>query len=195
MTENELAYLIRYNFLRGIKHSVVDESHDHYLENLLDGTLNASKKGAIYLKNQNGEGYISMLPISSTPTDLTNSHFFEIAQRKKFPVEFHMKVMTEKKTGFGKNLKSRLSGLDKEMNFEDKDALQSGQYDSSDKRKTTKYLLNLMRNGLDKGNEYYRWFGVYVIYANDLKELRRRTKSLQETMRRRKVELSNASAQ
>ncbi|RRG18397.1 DUF87 domain-containing protein [Weissella viridescens] len=195
MTEDELAYYIRYNFLRGIKHSVIDESTDHFLENLLDGSLNAKQRGMIHLKNQNGDGYIALLPISETPTDLTNSHFFEIAQSKKFPVELHMKVIAEKKTGFGKNLKSRLGALDKEIGSEDKDAYQSGQYDDSDKRKTTRYLLKQVRNGLDKDNEYFRWLGVYVIYADEMKELRRRTKSLQETMRRRKVALSSASAQ
>ncbi|WP_244919086.1 ATP-binding protein [Weissella viridescens] len=194
-TEDDLAYFIRYNFLRGIKHSVLDESQDHYLENLLDGSLNASHKGALYLKNKEGEGYVAFLPISSTPTDLTNSHFFEQAQMKKFPVEFHMKVITEKKSGFGKNLKSRLGALGKEMVSEDKDAYQSGQLDNSDKRKTARFLLNQMRNGLDRGNEYFRWLGVFVIYADDLDELRKRVASFRKTMAQRKVELSQASAQ
>lgn len=195
LTENQLTYFIRYGFMRGIKHSIETESHDHFLENISDTALNATKRGTIYMKNTNGAGYVAMLPVSETHVDLKNSLFYEVAQSKKFPVELRMKVMTEQKTGLFGTLKDKLSALSKEIGSEDKDGYMAGQMDRSDKRKMTKFLLNQMKNGVDRDNEYFRFMAVYVVYGKDIQEVRKRVSSLKSTMAKRKVELSTASAQ
>lgn len=195
LTENQLAYFIRYGFMRGIKHSVETESRDHFLENISDTTLNATNRGKIYMKNTNGSGYVAMLPVSETPVDLQNSLFYEVAQAKKFPVELRMKVMTEQKSGLFGTLKGKLSALTKEIGSEDKDGYIAGQMDRSDKRKMTKFLLNQMKNGVDRDNEYFRFMAVYVVYGKDIQEIRKRVSSFKKMMADRQVELSTASAQ
>ncbi|GAK30751.1 hypothetical protein WOSG25_050230 [Weissella oryzae SG25] len=195
LSEDELAYYIRHDYIRGQLHNVLGESEERFLPNLSDATLSGANRGVIELNTELGRSYAKIMPISETPTDLTNSHFFEVAQQMRFPMELKIKVKAEKKSGFGRSLKSKLSGLEKEFSSEDRDALQARQNNNSDKRKIKKILLKSMQNGMERDREYFSWLGVFVVYGSTIKEVLKNAKALKAHMTRRHVTLSSASAQ
>ena len=196
LTTDELTYFIRHDYIRGQQHNVIEESEEHYLPNISDATLSGFNRGVLEIKTDIGTSYAKFMPISETPEDLTNSHFFEVAQQLRFSVEFKIKAMTEKKKGFAGSLTAKVSGLDREFNSEEKDAYKAGQNTSnSDKRRVKKFLLKNLQNGIEKENEYFKWLGVFVVYGSSVKEVQKNARILQNNLRRRKIKLSSASAQ
>jgi len=194
MTEKEMMYFERYPFIRGIKHSVSEESEYQSVLAASDAILDAKRPGAVHIRTDHGESYSALIPISELPEDVANLHFFELAQITKTPIEFHLKAKHKPKKGLlGGGLSGKLSSTERMVSSEDKDRVQSQQGDTGGRIRRVRQLIPRMQASMDAGNEFFDWMGIFVIHGSTYEEVRDNRNDFIRLMANRKVTLARAS--
>lgn len=195
LTAEELRYFIRYNFVRGMRHSVVEESQPTHLKDLSDAVIDAQKKGLLHINNELGESYAAFLPIADMPEDVLNTHLFEMIQMLKFPVEFHLKARSLPTKGLmSNNLSHKVERIDKEIKNEDRDRVKSNALDISEKGRQIRNLIPKMKNSIEAEKAFFGWLGVFVVHGATPQEVRESVKRLRNILARSvKVRLSRAT--
>lgn len=182
--EEMLFFLIRKNFIRGFEYSYEEETNREI--NISDTVLDPSNQsGVLHLQGKEGkESYISFLMIAQTDLDLSYIELFDIVQGFSFPLEFHIKGKTAKKTSLKRKImftSQRFKETDIEMyqNEDEDESIVEG-----------KYHLNKLRNELDNENiPFFDWLASFVVTAKTKKELHSRIKTVRTEMQRFQIQV------
>lgn len=190
ISEVEMLYLNRYNFIRNMKHSLINESLNNNLEDVIDGIIDPTKQlGTLRLESYEGESYVSFLPLAETKLNLGFNHLAEHIQTLPFPVELHFKCHFASKgelDGVLNVQETRLGSITDDM-------LTKGA-DLSEKIYENKVLLNDCRNKIDKQNNILEWVAVAVVYGKTKEECLRRVDSLKSAMKSLDLDFVRATA-
>lgn len=192
LEENELAYLIRYNFIRNIQHDVLKESKEHNFYKLTDTILDPSEKGFLKLENDQGTSYVAFIPIGALPDNISFSHLFETAQSMKFPVELQIKAQYQEVDGLN-GLNSKLSRLRRRFKSTTQEAHQTGDHDSQ-RNLTNQILLDELQNDIEAGKSILKWLACFVISGNTKEEVKARSNRLIHRLGLRDIEAYRPNA-
>lgn len=183
ISEDELVYLNRYNFIRDMEHSMQEESEKRGIYNITNGLIDPTKPGYLKITTPEGERWLAHVVIDRFGANMDYSHIFERAQRFSFPVEFHIKAQfkdKDKTIRKSRSLKTRVNQMSSEKRSTGESA--------DDRSKKAKYLLDRLENQLDSGNKkFLDWIGSFVVTGATLKECKRRAEQVKRTMARRKI--------
>lgn len=183
---DELAYLIRYNFIRNMQHDVLQESQEHNFYKLTDTILDPTKKGFLKLENDTGNSYLAFIPIGALPDNISFSHLFEVAQSMKFPVELQIKSQYQEIDGLN-GLNSKISRLRRRFKSTTQEAQQTGDRDSQ-RNLTNQLLIDELQNDIEDGKSILKWLACFVISGNSKEEVKKHSDRLINRLGLREIE-------
>lgn len=182
LSESEMTYLNRFNFIRSINHSVEEESQYSTLTHLSDSILDPTEHaGFLKLRSASGEdSYVSFLPLSDFPRNFAGNDLFSMAQEMKFPCELHVKAHFEKTNGLS-GLKSKASGKNRKFKVNTKEAVQDGDQVGKELLDNRVYL-QFLQDDLDQDVPILRWLGCFVVYGKTVAECRKNGDKLKQQL-------------
>lgn len=173
LTNEELFYYQRYQFLTYIPHLREDVIANRTLENVTDTVITVVEEGILKLSSIYGTSYLSILPIGRYSTIFNGFHLGELLQRLSFPVWLKMKAEFIDKSGLNGQMgrsNNRYRNIMNEAASTDtvqQDDILMGAYSLKDLMKKVGNKEELIR------------FGAYVtVAASNIKQLKQRRQSL-----------------
>lgn len=173
LTNEELFYYQRYQFLTYIPHLREDVIANRALENVTDTVITVVEEGILKLSSIYGTSYLSILPIGRYSTIFNGFHLGELLQRLSFPVWLKMKAEFIDKSGLNGQMgrsNNRYRNIMNEAASTDtvqQDDILMGAYSLKDLMKKVGNKEDLIR------------FGAYVtVAASNIKQLKQRRQSL-----------------
>lgn len=173
LTNEELFYYQRYQFLTYIPHLREDVIANRVLENVTDTVITVVEEGILKLSSIYGTSYLSILPIGRYSTIFNGFHLGELLQRLSFPVWLKMKAEFIDKSGLNGQMgrsNNRYRNIMNEAASTDtvqQDDILMGAYSLKDLMKKVGNKEELIR------------FGAYVtVAASNIKQLKQRRQSL-----------------
>ncbi|MCY7179052.1 ATP-binding protein [Streptococcus gallolyticus subsp. gallolyticus] len=173
LTNEELFYYQRYQFLTYIPHLREDVIANRALENVTDTVITVVEEGILKLSSVYGTSYLSILPIGRYSTIFNGFHLGELLQRLSFPVWLKMKAEFIDKSGLNGQMgrsNNRYRNIMNEAASTDtvqQDDILMGAYSLKDLMKKVGNKEELIR------------FGAYVtVAASNIKQLKQRRQSL-----------------
>lgn len=173
LTNEELFYYQRYQFLTYIPHLREDVIANRALENATDTVITVVEEGILKLSSIYGTSYLSILPIGRYSTIFNGFHLGELLQRLSFPVWLKMKAEFIDKSGLNGQMgrsNNRYRNIMNEAASTDtvqQDDILMGAYSLKDLMKKVGNKEELIR------------FGAYVtVAASNIKQLKQRRQSL-----------------
>lgn len=173
LTNEELFYYQRYQFLTYIPHLREDVIANRALENVTDTVITVVEEGILKLSSIYGTSYLSILPIGRYSTIFNGFHLGELLQRLSFPVWLKMKAEFIDKSGLNGQMGRSNNRYRNIMN----EAASTDTVQQDDILMGTYSLKDLMKKVGNK-EELIR-FGAYVtVAASNIKQLKQRRQSL-----------------
>ncbi|QHM08273.1 hypothetical protein C7M27_04298 (plasmid) [Bacillus subtilis] len=182
LTEDQLIYINRYNFLRDIHHSVVEEQKKRGQTNITDAIIDPTEPGFLKLQTTEGECYTSFVVVDDFPEDMEYSHIFQRAQNLNFPVELHIKAQYQSKESTLNKIaltKQRFKQTQRDMSEVEEidDRLLSG-------RELLTDLNNKIRN---HNTPYLKWVATFVVSGKTKKECKHRASEVIRIMKHSQI--------
>ncbi|MBC1284865.1 AAA family ATPase [Listeria booriae] len=184
LTEDELVYVNRYNFVRDINHHIEEEKKRRGSYSITDSLIDPSEFGYLKMTTTEGQRYMSYVVVDSTGLNNSYTHLFERAQKLPFPVELHIKGQFQSNDSVLRKtsvVKTRVKQMKKEQNM-------AGE-DSKDSIHDARYVLNRLENTLGNGKEkFINWVATFVVTGKDKKQCKRRAKQLIRIMGNKNID-------
>nr|WP_304956812.1 ATP-binding protein [Virgibacillus sp. NKC19-16] len=179
LTEEEMIYVNRYNFLRGIDHDVSEQSDDATPEGITNTVIDPTSSSSLKLNAEGDEGYISFLVVDEFHHNMAESELFYEAQSLPFSVEVDIKAQAENKskTKMNVNLKKqqlRQSAREQNQVGDETDASVS----ASD------YLIRGLQDEIKKDDvNMFNWVAVIIVDGETKKDCLQRAKLVKRHMK------------
>lgn len=108
LTENELIYVNRFDFIAGLNHDVEEESEKSNLKSISNSILDSTESSTIKISSEQDEGYVTYIVIDEFPDNMAESDIFYECQSLPFEVSVNYKINVQSKgsTKLKVNLKS-----------------------------------------------------------------------------------------
>lgn len=186
-TTEEMAYIQRKSFLKTIEHSRLKEQREQSLEEITEAILRPNvKRGVLGIQTEYGTMYVSMLPISEFPDNLSNCGLFYIAQRFSATCEFHIKAeaLSNKSLFFG--TEAKVKGKEKELKSSIRDMERSG-LTIGKKLRLAFAKNNSALQDIEGDVAFYQSLCAFVVYGRTPKECRSRARQIRQALRKFKI--------
>lgn len=195
LSDKEMYYLNRLNFIRNMPHTLDEEASNTTVENITDCVIDPSKrKGVLNLDSIEGKSSIAFLPVSNTPTDISFLHLGELVQTLPFPVELRFKLnYLQGKGTLGIEGTAERSSL--RLRNVSKEAREVGNPDS-DEIKTSRVVVEDLKNKVGAEKPIVSWLACIVVYGRNEKEVRKRITMVMSLFKgSKKVDVARAQFQ
>ncbi|MCY8241415.1 ATP-binding protein [Bacillus haynesii] len=166
LSENEMVYINRYHFVRGLNHHTKEESEIRKVDSITNTLIDPTNPSVLNLHSDQDEGFVSFVVIDEFLHNMAESDLFYEAQSLPFPVEVQMKVQTESKSITKPALNIKKQQL-KEEQLE-----QQSTGDRSDvSTVTSATLVRHLQDEIKKEEVYLmNWLAVIVVHGDTKKE-------------------------
>ncbi|MBL1224711.1 ATP-binding protein [Enterococcus sp. BWR-S5] len=193
LSEQEMYYLNRLNFIRNMPHSSKEDSV-FTLENMTDCIVDpSSKAGMLTLHSIEGKSTVAFLPIADTPLDVTGLHIAEAVQALPFPVELRYKLRAQRLKGsLGMEGKARRSALRLKNVVNETRAI--GNSEGSEVAQS-RVVIEDLKEQVNGERAIVNWLGCIVVYAENEKQCRQRIHTVLSLLKSKKIHLSMAHSQ
>lgn len=161
-TEDELNYLIRYNFLGNVKHYVEEESSYRGTSQIANAILDTTEKRLIKIDTENTTVYKSILVLESTDYLMNNLHIFENLQSQGFPLEIDLKFKPVDKATFDLKIGHQIRS--KEYEVQDEYLSNSKLKDDT---KRNHYLMDRLDNEHSQNKKFVEWILTITLSDTD----------------------------
>lgn len=179
MTEDDLIYLNRYNFIRGLEHDAQEASSNKKVTAITDSLIDPRHGASLGLQSDEEKGVTSFVVVDEFPENMANSDLFFEAQAMPFPVEVTIKAQVESKA----KTKTGLSLKKQQLKETAKEQNQSG--DQTDRSiSTSSYMLRHLQDEIKReATHLVNWLAVLTVTGKDKKECREKASILKRYMR------------
>ncbi|MGL9742120.1 ATP-binding protein [Enterococcus sp. DIV1368c] len=176
LTEDELYYYQAYQFLKNIPHERQDILASQNLDNLMATKINPVFSGGLKFQCEEGESYVSYLPVGDMGVFLDGNHLLEIVQKMPFPVEVKIQATFAESKG-----QLALSGRSSRARTRTKNIMQEAHLaGSKQKRKIIEGQASLddLDKKIDDGVDIIDWKAYLVVCGSSKKQMQARKKYL-----------------
>ncbi|WP_061100580.1 ATP-binding protein [Enterococcus faecalis] len=187
LSENDMIYANRAQYIRGIKHNIDEENHWKTIEDIQSSVLTPLNrgKGILKLEDDLDESYIAILPIGETVENMKNINLFHYCQDLRFPVELRMKIHYPETKGVN-GLGAKLGWLNNRFKEEELEQISDGD-ESSNRMKKIRFLVQNIRKKIDEKEPVVDWLCCFIVYGKTAEEVREHSveiiKSLNDTVK------------
>lgn len=98
LEEEELIYMNRYDFIRGLDHDVSEEMESRNVKAITNTRIDPTESSCLKLESDGEEGYVSFVVVDEFPHNMAESDFFFECQSLPFEVEANIKAQVESKS-------------------------------------------------------------------------------------------------
>ncbi|MBN3024539.1 ATP-binding protein [Enterococcus faecalis] len=183
MSEEEMAYLLKFNILRNTKHERDEEERVQTLSELTEAILTPNeRRGVLGIETEYGKQYASFLPISKLPDYALHSRLFYRAQSFPFPTEFHVKGRSRPADGF-LGVRSTVTNKRKNFKVDAKETMAVGDSASLNLAKNMKKSEMILED-LEEEITIFEWLGCFVVYGDTAKQCLERARALRKYFRK-----------
>ncbi|MBC1880805.1 AAA family ATPase [Listeria seeligeri] len=190
VTEDELVYLNRYNFIRDMHHSVEMESKKRSVEAVTDSIIDPTHPGFLKLQTGDCERWLTHVMVDNFDYNMQFSHLFERTQFFPFPLEVNVKAKFKNKDAVlrkSHRTKTRM----KEMGNDKAET--EGTVDDSVQK--SRYILNRLENQINGENKkFISWMVSIVVTGKTKDECKARAKSVERTLARSRIRVVRPGA-
>lgn len=172
LEENELTYVARYDFIRGLEHDVKEEESN--IKAVTNTIINPVESSTLKLSSEQDEGYLTFVVIDEYPDNMAESDVFYEVQSLPFEVGVDIKIQSE---GKGKSkIKVNLKGKDLKESAEEQaktgDTVDDSVVDSH-------YLMkNLQQEIKSHDVSVMNWLATIAVTGRNRKECLARAKQV-----------------
>jgi len=191
LSDEELFYHQRYQFLRYIQHEQGEVCINRHLLNVTDTKIEVKQWSGLELTSPYGNSYVTIMPIGKIPTLMNLQHIGERLQQFNFPVELRIKAEFADIHG-SLGIKSKMSRSRTRVENIMGEAHRTGSI-QQDRILEGKIALDDLAKKI--GNqEPVLHFGMYlVVSASHLEQLKVRKKAVLSAFQNMKVKISVAT--
>lgn len=188
LTEEDLFYYQRMQFLRYIPHAKKEVVANRELLNITDTLIKEKAGGFLELDSPYGKSFVTILPVGMFSTIFNGFHLGELVQRMSFPVELRFKAEFIDKTKLGGTMGRSNTRYDQIM----KEAYSTNTVQQDDILMGAYSLKELMKKVGNK--EEIIEYGCYlVVSGSSLNQLKQRKHSILSYFADMKVNVHEAS--
>lgn len=173
LSESELNYIQRLQFLGQLPHDVAYEKLKRGSAAILDGIIDATSAGELKITSIQGQVFKTYLVLNITPDYVDHCRLFEQAQHFNFPVEVHIKSRFKSNTNLNRK-RQRYLLREKETAKDEK----ATNISLSNRRLDNFKILEKLGNELDNQAIFVEWLACIVIYAEDTIQLKERSQQV-----------------
>ncbi|MBM7634423.1 hypothetical protein JOD17_003529 [Geomicrobium sediminis] len=179
LTEEELIYVNRYNFLRGLDHQVGEEIENASVNAITNTLIDPTSPSVLKVNSDQDHGYLSFVVIDEFQHNMAESELFYEAQSLPFPVEVEMKVQAEGKSKTKMDLNLKHQQLKESSNEQNKTGDRT---DSS--VSASQYLVRHLQDEIKKDDvSMMNWLSVIIVHGKDKKQCMHRAKLVTRHMK------------
>ncbi|MBA3925536.1 ATP-binding protein [Listeria rustica] len=182
LSEDELVYVNRYNFIRDMEHSVERESQKRDIHSITDSIIDPTQAGYIKLQTAEGECYMTHVVVDSFHADMRYSHVFECAQYFPFSTEVRIKAQFREK---GTMLRKTNTTM-KRMKVMGKEKMEQGG-NVEDSVKQSRALMERLENQLSADEKFLQWRCGIVVTGVTKEACKQRAKYVTRVLAQRKI--------
>lgn len=177
-SEDELNYLLRYNFIGNVTHSVDYESSKRGNLEICNAVIDNREKSILKIDTEEKTIYKSYLVLSNTTILLNNFHIFEKLQNLPFPIEINLKLKTPDKYYFDLSLSNKNRENDEELKDE-----YSSKGNLNNESIRNKYLIELMNEDYRKNKNFVEWLLVVSVSDENKEYLKKKIHILKQEIK------------
>lgn len=164
--EEALIYLSRFQFIRGISHSVEVESFNTKVSAINNTVIDPTTPSVLKLSADIGESYLSFVVIDEFLEDMSDTDIFYACQMLPFPVEVNVKAKVEKKSHTKSILSFKKQGVKDSANEQER----AGEA-VEDSTETSYGMIHHLQEQLKREeNHIYNWLATVVVTGESKKE-------------------------
>ncbi|RUS03297.1 hypothetical protein EFW58_03745 [Bacillus velezensis] len=166
LTEKEMTYMNRYHFVRGLKHSIEEESEIRNVRSITNTLIDPTHPSVLHLHSDQDEGFTSFVVVDEFLHNMSESDLFYEAQALPFPVEVQIKAQIESKS----ITKPALNIKKQQLKEEQREQHSTG--DRSDvSTVTSATMVRHLQDEIKKEEVYLmNWLAVIVVHGKDKKD-------------------------
>ncbi|MED4801920.1 ATP-binding protein [Bacillus atrophaeus] len=170
LTEQEMTYINRYHFVRGLKHQMEEESEIRNVRSITNTLIDPTNPSVLSLHSDQDEGFTSFVVVDEFLHNMSESDLFYEAQALPFPVEVQIKAQTESKS----ITKPALNIKKQQLKEEQREQHSTG--DRSDvSTVTSATMVRHLQDEIKKEEVYLmNWLAVIVVHGKDKKDCTRK---------------------
>lgn len=181
LDENEMRYLLRYQFTRG--HDEVNPGKSMY--SLTEGILDPGEAGYLRIEQLDQESYATFLPVSEFPIDLMYTAWANIAQSGHYPVELNMRTVYEGKEEDYKETNK----MKKRFREQDAQLIEANEDEDTLINKGRVLLYELENDIKNQNKPLLRTFVHFVVTGRTKNECRERTRHFIRAFKDQSIEI------
>ena len=174
LDEQELIYINRYDFIRGLYHDVAEEMENGNVKAITNTIIDPGESSCLKLSSEQDEGYLTFVVIDEFPDNMAESDIFYEAQSLPFEVGIDYKIQAEGKS----KMKLKLNLKGKELKESANEQAMTG--DSIDSSVVDSHYL--IRDLQDKVKSHdvsmMNWLATIAVTGKDKKECLTRAKQV-----------------
>ncbi|QVL41432.1 ATP-binding protein (plasmid) [Bacillus velezensis] len=166
LTEQEMTYMNRYHFVRGLNHTIEEESEIRNVRSITNTLIDPTNPSVLHLHSDQDEGFTSFVVVDEFLHNMSESDLFYEAQALPFPVEVQIKAQTESKS----ITKPALNIKKQQLKEEQREQHSTG--DRSDvSTVTSATMVRHLQDEIKKEEVYLmNWLAVIVVHGKDKKD-------------------------
>ncbi|MDK2559368.1 MULTISPECIES: ATP-binding protein [Bacillus amyloliquefaciens group] len=166
LTKQEMTYMNRYHFVRGLKHTIEEESEIRNVRSITNTLIDPTNPSVLHLHSDQDEGFTSFVVVDEFLHNMSESDLFYEAQALPFPVEVQIKAQTESKS----ITKPALNIKKQQLKEEQREQHSTG--DRSDvSTVTSATMVRHLQDEIKKEEVYLmNWLAVIVVHGKDKKD-------------------------
>ncbi len=166
LTEQEMTYMNRYHFVRGLNHTIEEESEIRSVRSITNTLIDPTHPSVLHLHSDQDEGFTSFVVVDEFLHNMSESDLFYEAQALPFPVEVQIKAQTESKS----ITKPALNIKKQQLKEEQREQHSTG--DRSDvSTVTSATMVRHLQDEIKKEEVYLmNWLAVIVVHGKDKKD-------------------------
>ncbi|MCY8475355.1 ATP-binding protein [Bacillus halotolerans] len=166
LTKQEMTYMNRYHFVRGLKHRIEEESDIRNVRSITNTLIDPTNPSVLHLHSDQDEGFTSFVVVDEFLHNMSESDLFYEAQALPFPVEVQIKAQTESKS----ITKPALNIKKQQLKEEQREQHSTG--DRSDvSTVTSATMVRHLQDEIKKEEVYLmNWLAVIVVHGKDKKD-------------------------
>lgn len=166
LDEDELIYMCRYDFVRGLNHDVAEEMESGTVHAITNTKINPSYNATLKIESDQDEGFVSFVVVDEYPHNMAESDVFFEAQSLPFEVEVNLKGQVESKSKTKLNMNMKGKELNNTANEQ---AISEGDIDDS-VTDSSKVIRNLQQEIKDNDTFLNNWLVAITVTGKTKKE-------------------------
>ncbi|MBC1358285.1 ATP-binding protein [Listeria booriae] len=170
ITEDDLIYFNRYNFIRGLEHEVGVEQENNTVGAITNTVIDPTQMDTLRLSSNFETGFTTFLVVDEFLDNMAESDLFYEAQSLPFTVEVNMKVHAESKSVTKASLgmkKTQLRETEKEQNL-------SGDHADKSVVRSEQMIRGLQEDIKEDNINMMNWLATIVITGESKRECQRK---------------------